>query len=51
MKAKLSNVVDRKFAVWMGGSVLAGLSSFRDSWITRDEYDETGVSVVHRKCF
>ncbi|EFJ51985.1 actin-like protein [Volvox carteri f. nagariensis] len=42
---------ERKFLVWIGGSVLASLASFSSKWVTRDEYDEYGPSIVHRKCF
>ena len=43
--------VERKYSVWIGGSVLSSLATFQTSWITRDEYREEGASVVHRKCF
>ena len=42
---------ERKFSVWKGGSILASLSSFQQMWITKQEYDESGPSIVHRKCF
>jgi len=42
--------VERKYSVWIGGSILASLSSFQNMWITREEYDESGPSIVHRKC-
>lgn len=41
----------RKYAVWVGGSILSSLSSFESMWITREEYNEHGASVVHSKCF
>jgi len=41
---------DRKFAVWKGASTLASLSTFGASWITKDEYEEHGAGIVHRKC-
>ena len=41
---------DRKYAVWKGASTLASLSSFGASWISRDEYEEHGAGIVHRKC-
>lgn len=41
---------ERKFSVWIGGSVLSTLATFQTSWITRAEYEENGVSIVHRKC-
>ena len=40
---------ERKFAVWTGGSILS--KSFSDSiWITKEEYEEYGDLIVHRKC-
>lgn len=42
---------DRKYSVWMGGSILASLSTFNQMWISKAEYDESGPSIVHRKCF
>jgi len=41
---------DRKYAVWKGGSTLASLSTFSSSWVTREDYDEHGAAVIHRKC-
>merc|ERR1712055_53218 len=42
---------ERKYSVWIGGSILSSLSTFQQMWITKDEYDESGPSIVHRKCF
>jgi actin-related protein len=42
---------ERKFSVWIGGSILASLSTFQQMWITKQEYTESGASIVHRKCF
>uniref|UniRef100_H3A4B0 Actin related protein T3 n=2 Tax=Latimeria chalumnae TaxID=7897 RepID=H3A4B0_LATCH len=42
---------DRDFAVWSGGAALANLASFNSAWISREEYDEFGSDIVHRKCF
>jgi len=41
---------ERKYSVWIGGSILASLSTFEEMWVTKDEYDESGPSIVHRKC-
>merc|ERR1711957_838369 len=41
---------DRKYAVWKGASTLASLSTFQASWISKEEYEEHGASIVHRKC-
>lgn len=48
-RATVSAPVERKFSVWIGGSVLSTLSSFQSSWVTQAEYAESGVSVLHRK--
>jgi len=42
---------ERKYSVWLGGSILASLSTFQTMWITKTEYDESGPSIIHRKCF
>ncbi|XP_052069237.1 actin, cytoplasmic 1-like [Mytilus californianus] len=42
---------ERKYSVWIGGSILASLSTFQDMWIGKREYVECGKSIVHRKCF
>nr|AAK98785.1 actin I [Stylonychia pustulata] len=41
---------DRRFAVWRGGSTLTSLSTFASMWITKEDYEENGASIVHRKC-
>mmetsp|Transcript_4149 Transcript_4149/g.6118 ORF Transcript_4149/g.6118 Transcript_4149/m.6118 type:complete len:375 (-) Transcript_4149:75-1199(-) len=42
---------ERKFSVWIGGSILSSLTTFETMWVTKDEYDEAGATIVHRKCF
>ena len=51
MKIKVIAPPERKYSVWIGGSILASLSTFQQMWITKEEYDEAGPSIVHRKCF
>ena len=41
----------RGYGAWMGGSILASLSSFPYMWISKEEYEETGASIVNMKCF
>ncbi|CAF3306266.1 unnamed protein product [Rotaria socialis] len=40
----------RELSVWIGGSILSSLSTFQKMWISKKEYDESGPSIVHRKC-
>ena len=42
---------NRSNAAWVGGSILASLDQFHSMWITKEEYDETGPSIVHQKCY
>merc|ERR1712023_590967 len=51
MKVKIIAPPERKYSVWIGGSILASLSTFQQMWISKEEYDESGPSIVHRKCF
>merc|ERR1712039_495385 len=50
MKIKVVAPPERKYSVWIGGSILASLSTFQQMWISKQEYDESGPSIVHRKC-
>jgi len=50
MVVKIIAPPERKYSVWIGGSILSSLSTFEDMWIKKDEYDESGPSIVHRKC-
>merc|ERR1712136_77628 len=48
MKIKIIAPPERKYSVWIGGSILASLSTFQSMWITKADYDEAGPSIVHR---
>jgi len=50
MRVKVIASPERKYASFIGGSILASLSTFQSFWITKDDYDESGPSIVHRKC-
>jgi len=51
LKIKIIAPPERKYSVWIGGSILSSLSTFQEMWISKGEYDESGPSIVHRKCF
>ncbi|CAL4148267.1 unnamed protein product [Meganyctiphanes norvegica] len=51
LKVKIIAPPERKYSVWIGGSILSSLSTFQTMWITKDEYMESGPGIVHRKCF
>jgi len=50
VKPKIIAIPERHYAAFIGASILSSMSTFQDLWITKDEYDETGPSIVHRKC-
>merc|ERR1711865_1232677 len=51
MKIKVVAPPERKYSVWIGGSILSSLSTFQQMWISKQEYDESGPTIVHQKCF
>ncbi|NXN39256.1 ACL7A protein, partial [Rhinoptilus africanus] len=40
----------RKYSVWIGGSILASLHSFQDLWVYSSEYEEHGPYCIFNKC-
>ena len=49
-KVKISAPEDRKYSVFVGGSILSSLPTFDSMWITREEYGEVGAVIANRKC-
>jgi actin-like protein 6A len=45
-----SSLNDRRFGVWIGGSILASLGTFHQMWISKAEYEEQGATVLAAKC-
>ncbi|KAI8512790.1 hypothetical protein Bbelb_094290 [Branchiostoma belcheri] len=41
----------RKISVWLGGSKVASAPGFREKCVSKEEYEEDGPSIVHRKCY
>ncbi|KAK9476364.1 actin family [Lipomyces japonicus] len=44
------NSSERKYAGWIGGSILASLGTFHQMWISKKEYEEVGASIVEKRC-
>lgn len=51
IKIRISAPQERLYSTWIGGSILAGLDSFKKMWVAKREYNEEGVKAVHRKTF
>ena len=43
-------ITERAYCAWLGGSILGSLGSFSEMYISRQEYQEYGSNIVHRKC-
>ena len=50
MNIKIIAHPECKHSVWIGGSIIASLSTFQQNWISKQEYDEAGPSIIHRSC-
>ncbi|KAF9353230.1 centractin- actin- protein of the dynactin complex [Mortierella sp. AD094] len=42
---------ERATSAWIGGAALASSPTFQSMWVTKQDYDESGPTIVHRKCF
>uniref|UniRef100_A0A4W3JEP3 Uncharacterized protein n=1 Tax=Callorhinchus milii TaxID=7868 RepID=A0A4W3JEP3_CALMI len=50
-KTNIHAVPERKYAVWIGGSILASLNAFQSLWVREEDYKEQGPFIVHRRCY
>ncbi|XP_037676823.1 actin-related protein T2-like [Choloepus didactylus] len=48
---KITAPPDRCFSTWIGASIVTSLSSFKQMWVTYEDFKEFGKSVVQRRCF
>lgn len=48
MEPKVIAPPERKYSAWIGGSILASLSTFKQMCITKQEHEESGASIVDR---
>ena len=49
-KIKVIAPPGRKYSAWIGMSLFAQKRLKDSDWCTKDEYDEVGPAIVHRKC-
>ncbi len=49
MGSKVIEPPKREYCAWLGCSMMASLTTFKNSWISKDEYHEFGASIVHRR--
>ncbi|MHA2255694.1 MAG: actin, cytoplasmic 2 [Candidatus Heimdallarchaeaceae archaeon] len=48
MEVKIIAPPERRYSVWIGGSILSSLKTFAKLWVTRKEYKEIGPTSVYR---
>ncbi|KFO21958.1 actin-related protein T1 [Fukomys damarensis] len=48
---KITASPNRCFSAWIGASIMACMSSFKQLWVTSADFKEYGKFVVQRKCF
>lgn len=51
MNGQIEAMPSRHLAAWIGGSILASLSSHDDFWMSRQEYEDVGAERVRHKFF
>ena len=49
----LSFIPERQFSSWIGGSIMSSLDNFQYMWVTKEEFDEKGKTLISidSKCF
>ena len=51
VRVKVIASPERKYSVWIGGSILASLSTFQQMWFSKQAYDESGPYGIKRSPF
>ena len=41
---------ERRFGAWIGGSIVSCQPNFYQYWVTKADYEETGKSIVEKRC-
>lgn len=50
-KIRIAAPSDRMFTTWIGGSILASLSTFKNMWFRKSDYLEQGSRILHTNEF
>ncbi|VFV28264.1 Hypothetical predicted protein [Lynx pardinus] len=51
LTCQVSTCPNSTYGAWVGGSILCSLSTFKDMWVTSQEYKDIGSSVISRRSF
>jgi len=47
----VKGTTERRHSPWIGGSILTSLGTFQRMWFSKQEYEDGGKALIHRKCF
>ena len=50
IETKVVASAERKYAAWIGGSMLSSLSTYKNILISKQDFEEVGANIAHRKC-
>lgn len=50
-KIKVIAPPERSISAWLGGSIVASLSTFQPCWISKEMYEESGPAILHHMSF
>ncbi|CAE7496488.1 ACTR1A [Symbiodinium microadriaticum] len=45
-KIRIAAPPERLYSTWIGGSILASLATFKSMWVSKQDYQENGASVL-----
>lgn len=51
MSLRIVESAERAQMVWIGGSIVSSLPTFKQMWVTRKDYDTSGPSIIGKKAF
>lgn len=48
---KINAQKERLYSSWIGASVVCSISNFQQMWVSKNDWEEIGSSVIHKKYF
>jgi len=49
VKIRIAAPPNRDQLTWIGGSILASLATFKTMWVSKQQYEEQGASILHSR--
>jgi actin len=46
---KINAENERAYSSWIGASIICSISNFQQMWISKNDYEENGKNVIHKK--